>query len=71
MKINKLITQYGVINKPTATIARLVITHPSSAKSIIDKPVEKGIAYIVEKGIKLIPVAGHPVDKNLKLNLNG
>lgn len=71
MKINKLITQYGVINKPTATIARLVITHPSSAKSIIDKPVEKGIAYIVENGVKLIRTTERPVDKNLKLNLNG
>ena len=57
MKINKLVTSYGVITNPSEHIAKMVIKSPFSAKAIINKPVAKSLQQLKDSGIKLVPVS--------------
>ena len=57
MKINKLVTSYGVITNPSEHIAKMVIKSPFSAKTIINKPVAKSLQQVKDSGINLVPVS--------------
>lgn len=57
MKINKLVTSYGVITNPDKHIAQMAIKQPYLTKFIIEKPIEKRLQQLKASGIQLIPVS--------------
>ena len=57
MKINKLVTSYGIITNPDKHIAKMVIKQPYLAKFIIEKPIEKELQQLKASGIQLMPVS--------------
>ena len=69
MKINKLVTSYGVITNPPKHIAEMVIKRPFFAKTIIEKPIEKSLQQLKDTGIQLVPVSPGLIPKSSLLGL--